>query len=109
MGEFESQASPDIYQDENGFHMFFCYREHTDFRANARGAYRIGYAFSRNLVEWTRVDSNVEILESDGRKRLKSCSYPNVFDHNGDLFMLFLEEDLGYGGFSIAKRVNSED
>jgi predicted GH43/DUF377 family glycosyl hydrolase len=109
LGEFESQASPDIYQDDVGFHMFFCYREHTEFRTNDQRAYRIGYAFSKNLIDWTRIDSKVEILESDGGERKKSCSYPNVFSHNGDLFMLFLEEDLGLGGFSIAKRENYED
>lgn len=109
LGEFESQASPDIYQDENGFHMFFCYRNHTEFRTNIHSAYKIGYAFSKNLINWNRLDSRVEILESDGEKRKKSCSYPNVFNHNGELFMLFLEEDLGFGGFSIAKKVHCED
>jgi len=52
----EAQASPDVFYYKGKYHMFFCYRYTSDFRANRDRAYRIGYAYSDDLTNWTRDD-----------------------------------------------------
>ena len=47
----EAQASPDVIYLNGKYHMFFCYRYSTNYRGKDNG-YRIGYAFSDNLLDW---------------------------------------------------------
>lgn len=103
VGDTEAQASPDIFENESGYHMFFCYRHHVGFRENLDLAYKIGYAFSENLLSWTRNDTMVEILNPLGKINNKSCSYPNIFRFNSQTYLLYLGEDLGRTGFFIAE------
>jgi len=52
--ENECQASPDVFFYKGKYHMFFSYKFALDFRGNRRG-YRIGYAFSNNMIDWIRM------------------------------------------------------
>ena len=58
--ENEAQASPDVCFYNNEYHMFFCYRYSTGYRGKENG-YRIGYASSNDLLNWTRDDSKAGI------------------------------------------------
>lgn len=42
----EAQASPDVFFEDGRYHMFFCYRDATDYRKNPERTYRLGYASS---------------------------------------------------------------
>jgi hypothetical protein len=65
LGEDECQALPTVIYLYDRYHMFFCFRSSVDFRTNRGNGYRIGYAFSQDLVNWTRDDSQVGIDVSD--------------------------------------------
>ena len=56
IGELECQASPDILWFEGRYHMFFSYRHAVGFKSKEKG-YRIGYAVSDDLMEWSRDDA----------------------------------------------------
>ena len=64
IGIDEAQACPDIFLSNGIYHMFFCYRHGLDFRSNPSKSYKIGYAYSKDLVNWTRDDAQINLDES---------------------------------------------
>ena len=99
--EDEAQASPDVFYANGKYHMFFCYRYSTHFRSSERG-YRIGYAFSTNLVDWTRDDSRAGITVSAEGWDSEMVSYPHLFSLDGRTYMAYLGNQVGRNGFGLA-------
>ncbi|MFC6788856.1 glycosylase [Methylobacterium komagatae] len=97
----EAQASPDVFYADGRYHMHFCYRYSTDYRSHERG-YRIGYAWSDDLVTWTRDDSRAGIDVSDEGWDAQMISYPHVFEVDGRTYLAYLGNDVGRGGFGLA-------
>jgi len=100
--ENEAQASPDVFFKNGKYHMFFCYRYSIKYRSKESG-YRIGYAFSENLADWTRDDSQAGIDVSDEGWDSEMISYPHVFELDGNVYMLYLGNQVGRYGFGIAQ------
>jgi hypothetical protein len=76
--EDEAQASPDVCCAGGKYHMFFSYRYSAGFRSKEHG-YRIGYAWSQNLVDWTRDDAKAGIDVAEAGWDAQMVSYPHVF------------------------------
>ena len=100
----EAQASPDVFFYEGKYHMFFCYRYSTDYRGKERG-YRIGYASSSDLLNWKREDEKAGITVSDEGWDSEMVSYPHVFELDGEIYMLYLGNQVGRNGFGLAKLI----
>ena len=98
----EAQASPDVFQADGKYHMLFCYRRSSDFRNRANG-YRIGYASSTNLIDWTRDDSRAGIDVSDQGWDAEMISYPHVFQLDGETYLAYLGDQVGRFGFGLAR------
>ncbi|UHA75428.1 glycosylase [Paenibacillus sp. 481] len=103
LGEDEAQASPDIIFRNNKYHMFFCYRKAVDFRRNKDNSYRIGYAYSDDLINWIRDDSKVGIDTSNDGWDSEMIAYPNVFELDGKIYMFYLGNEVGKFGFGLAE------
>jgi predicted GH43/DUF377 family glycosyl hydrolase len=103
----EAQASPDVFYKDGIYHMFFCYRNGRGFRSKENG-YRIGYAFSNDLLNWTRDDSKAGITVSDEGWDSQMVSYPHVFELDGEFYMMYLGNDVGREGFGLAKLIDNE-
>ncbi|KKT39167.1 MAG: hypothetical protein UW22_C0001G0078 [Candidatus Gottesmanbacteria bacterium GW2011_GWB1_44_11c] len=98
----ECQALPTVIDHNNTYHMFFCYREATDFRKNKNRSYRVGYAFSEDLENWIRDDRNTGIdVSADGWDSDMVC-YPHVFRCEKKVYMLYNGNEFGRYGFGIA-------
>jgi hypothetical protein len=82
--------------------MFFCYKYSFNFRNQERG-YRIGYASSRNLIDWTRDDSKAGIDVSPEGWDSEMLAYPHVFALDGEVYMFYLGNGVGRNGFGLAK------
>lgn len=102
----ECQALPTVIQIAGRFHMFFCYRQSFDFRNNPSRSYRIGYAFSDDLVNWTRDDENGGLDVSEQGWDSDMMCYPHVFDVDGDTYLLYNGNEFGRFGFGLAKLEN---
>jgi len=102
--EDEAQASPDVFFMNGLFHMFFCYRHSKNYRNGERG-YRIGYASSRDLFNWKRDDLKAGISVSTVGWDSESISYPHIFTMDGNIYMIYLGNQVGKFGFGIAKLV----
>jgi predicted GH43/DUF377 family glycosyl hydrolase len=98
----ECQASPDVFSYEGLYHMFFSYKYWSGFRNSDRG-YRIGYAYSSDLTNWTRNDAEAGIHVSPADDwDSQSIAYPHIFELDGKLYMLYLGNDVGRFGFGLA-------
>jgi len=102
LGADECQALPTIIKIRNQYHMFFCYRQAIGFRETKDKGYRIGHAYSDNLKDWIRNDSSCSIkLSKDGWDSKMQC-YPNVFECNDKIYLLYNGNKFGENGFGLA-------
>ena len=98
----ECQALPTVFQRDGNYHMYFCYRQAHGFRQQSNNAYRIGYAYSHDLLHWERDDSDAGIdVSEDGWDSDMLC-YPHVFQCDGSIYMLYNGNEFGRYGFGIA-------
>ncbi|MDC0357676.1 glycosylase [Oligoflexia bacterium] len=97
----EAQASPDVFFFKDKYHMFFCYRHSLNYR-NKENGYRIGYASSDDLINWTRDDTQVGIDTSEEGWDSETISYPHVFALDGNIYLLYLGNQVGRFGFGLA-------
>lgn len=100
--EDEAQASPDVFYANGKYHMFFCYRYSSNYRCKENG-YRIGYAFSVDLVRWTRDDDRAGIQVSEEGWDSEMISYPHVFELDQKIYMAYLGNQVGRYGFGLAE------
>jgi len=103
LGSDESQALPTVVRSGGLYHMFFCYRESSDFRKNRNRAYRIGYAFSDDLHNWVRDDANVGIDVSPGEWDSDMLCYPHAFEMDGEIYLMYNGNEFGRHGFGVAR------
>ena len=106
LNENECQALPTVIEHDGKYHMFFCYREATDFRTNKDRAYRIGYAYSENLINWTRDDVSAGIGTSKDEWDSDMLCYPHVFHCDEKMYMLYNGNEFGRYGFGLAMLEN---
>lgn len=103
LNEHEAQASPDVIFANGKYHMFFCFREASDFRRNKERSYKIGYAYSEDLISWTRDDSKVGITTSEEGWDSEMIAYPHISYLNNKFYMFYLGNEVGKYGFGIAE------
>lgn len=99
--EDEAQASPDVFYANGKYHMFFCYRYSSGYRGKQNG-YRIGYANSKDLVNWVRDDTRAGIGISEQGWDAEMISYPHAFELDGKTYLAYLGDQVGRYGFGLA-------
>ncbi|RKF20451.1 hypothetical protein DBZ36_04030 [Alginatibacterium sediminis] len=98
----ESMALPTVFFHDKKYHMIFCFRESFDFRKNSGRSYRLGYAYSDDLVNWKRNDSLLGIdCSLDGWDSEMLC-YPHVFKVREQVYLLYNGNKFGESGFGLA-------
>jgi len=98
----ECQALPTVIFYDDRYHMFFCFRQTFDFRNNKENSYRIGYAYSDDLVNWVRDDQNAGIDVSENGWDSEMLAYPHVFECDGNIYLLYNGNEFGKFGFGLA-------
>jgi len=99
----ECQALPTVFSADGRFHMIFCYRPYEGFRTGGEKGYRLGYASSRDLIQWSRDDiaGGIDFPNSEWDSKMR-C-YPNVVNVQGQYFLLYNGNDFGRRGFGLAR------
>ena len=102
LGENESQALPTVIEIDGRYHMFFCYRQSFDFRKDKNRGYRIGHAYSEDLVNWTRADEDPFLNVTPGDWDSDMLCYPHAFACDGKVYLLYNGNEFGRYGFGLA-------
>ncbi len=105
--ESEALTRPFVTRDSHGYHMWFCYRGSHDFR-DGRDAYRIGYAFSRDLKGWERRDDEAGLGPSESGWDSKMVAYPAVVQLGENTLMFYNGNSFGQEGFGYATLVREQ-
>jgi predicted GH43/DUF377 family glycosyl hydrolase len=103
----ECQAGPDVFYLDGKYHMYFVYREGLEFRSETGRGYKIGYAHSNDLYNWTRDDAQAGIGYSETGWDSKMQHYPHIFEIDGNHYMIYNGNDFGKYGLGLAKLINS--
>lgn len=98
----ECQNSSSVIKINNTYHMWFCYRHALNFRG-PDNSYRIGHAYSDDLINWKRDDSTAGIDVSESGWDCEMICYPHVFELDGKIYMLYCGNDFGKEGFGYAE------
>jgi hypothetical protein len=91
-GEY-ALSKPCVIREGSLYKMWYSYRG---------AAYRIGYAESEDGIHWHRLDEQVGITVSDAGWDSETVEYANVFDYDGQRFMLYNGNGYGKTGFGLA-------
>lgn len=105
LGAEESQALPTVIEIDSRYHMFFCYRQSFDFRNAKDRGYRIGHAYSDDLVNWIREDEDPRLDTTPGDWDSDMLCYPHVFECDSKVYLLYNGNEFGRYGFGLAELV----
>lgn len=97
----EAVARPSVFQKDDKYHMWFCFRGSQDFRGG-KDSYRIGYAWSRNLLDWNREDNLAGIDVSESGWDSEMVTYPCIVQVDGEYLMFYNGNGFGRSGFGYA-------
>lgn len=100
--ENECQALPTVIKIDNRYHMYFCYRHMIGFRQDKEKGYRLGYAYSDDLINWTRDDNNAGITITEGAWDSDMMCYPHLFEMDKKVYLLYNGNEFGKYGFGAA-------
>ena len=103
LGIDESQALPTVIEIDGRHHMFFCFRQSSNFRENKERGYRIGHAWSDDLLNWTRDDQNPFLEVTAGEWDSDMLCYPHVFEYDDKVYLLYNGNEFGRYGFGLAE------
>lgn len=95
-----------VIKEEGRYKMWFSYRQFVDYRIDVGGSYRIGYAESKDGVNWERKDQSPLALDvSSNRDHWDGLmvEYPHVFDVKGNRYMLYNGNGFGKTGIGYAE------
>jgi predicted GH43/DUF377 family glycosyl hydrolase len=101
--ENECQCNPAIMHLAGRYHMFFSYRQGLDFRHERDRTYRIGYASSDDLINWTRDDAQAGIDVSETGWDSEMIEYPHIAEINGKHVLFYCGNQFGKTGMGFAE------
>lgn len=90
-------CAPYVTKENEIYKMWYSYRG-----GHIADTYRIGYAQSKDGLEWIRKDKIVGIDVSNSGWDSEMIEYPCIFYHNGERYMLYNGDHYGKTGFGIA-------
>ena len=91
-------SKPFVLYEDNLYKMWYSYRAN-----GVINTYRIGYAESKDGLNWTRKDEEVGIdVSEDGWDSDMIC-YPSILDYANKKYMLYNGNGYGRTGFGIAQ------
>jgi predicted GH43/DUF377 family glycosyl hydrolase len=94
-------SSPRVIKEKNKYLMWYSYRGSPQAKT-----YRIGYAESIDGIKWMRKDRKAGIDVSPTGWDCEMIEYPNVFDYQGQRYMLYCGNNYGKTGFGLAKVIS---
>ena len=98
----EAITRPSIIHKDGLYHMWYSYRGSDDFR-DGKDSYRIGYAWSKNLLDWTRDDQRAGIDVSKEGWDSTMVTYSYVVEVDGRYLMFYNGNTFGKYGFGYAE------
>ncbi len=97
----ECNCNASVKKDGGVYKMWYCWRSAEDFRSG-KGAYRMGYAESKDAKNWTRMDELAGLEPSPEGWDSVMAAYPDVVDAGGKRLMFYNGNGFGFTGIGCA-------
>jgi predicted GH43/DUF377 family glycosyl hydrolase len=94
---------PSVIKIDNAYYMWFSVRKRTGYRNQIKNTYRIGFAVSKDGLNWYRQDENAGIDLSQTGWDSEMICYPNVLRYKNKLYMFYNGNGFGQSGFGYAE------
>lgn len=106
LSQDECQVSFALFFLGELWHVIFAYRQSIDFRHNHDRSYRLGYAYSVDLTNWTRDDAQIGLDVSESGWDSEMICYPQIFELDDRILMFYCGNKFGREGFGIAEIID---
>jgi hypothetical protein len=100
--EEEAIGRPVVVHEDGTYKMWYSYRSINDYRKNPERSYKIGYAESKDNVEWVRKDEQVGVTLSDEGWDSEMMAYPYIVDFKDKRYLFYNGNGFGRSGFGYA-------
>lgn len=97
-------VAPTVFKIEGKYIMLFGYRPAFE-EDGSTGRYKVGYAESKDLINWIRDDNKAGIEASDEGWDSEMVCYPHVVEVEGKYVMFYCGNGFGKGGFGYAELI----
>lgn len=101
--EFIAHCKPAMIFHDNVYHLWFSKRGSHNFRSSGDSSYKLGYASSRDFINWTRDDSKVGIEISNEGWDSEMICYPHIVQVGNRYLMFYNGNGFGQSGFGYAE------
>jgi len=98
----EAITRPVVLKRKDIYHMYYSFRGSEDFR-DGKNSYKIGYAWSNDLINWTRDDTQANITISKNGWDSKMLAYPYIIETIFGTYLFYNGNGFGQSGFGFAK------
>ena len=99
----EAITRPTVLAGNDGFHMWFCFRQSKDFRGGS-GSYKIGYAYSQDLITWDRAADPIALKNRKfGSWAGNMQAYPAAIRVKENKYLFYNGNGFGMAGFGVIK------
>ena len=95
-------ACPAVIKENQLYRMWYSVRKRHGYRKNPRNSYRIGYAESKNGMDWVRLDDQVGITVSRCGWDSEMIAYPFVYCQKDRFYLFYNGNGFGKSGFGYA-------
>ncbi len=103
INNLECISNPTILKYNNQYHMWYSFKGSGDFRNDIKESYRIGYAYSSDLITWIRDDQNSGIDISLEGWDSEMIEYPNLCKVENRIILFYNGNGFGASGFGYAE------
>lgn len=103
--EYQAHCKPTIIEKNGIYHMWFSKRGSINFREKGEASYRLGYAYSTDLINWQRKDEQVGIDISTSGWDANMICYPHIVKVDNRYYMFYNGNGFGKSGFGYAECV----
>ncbi len=91
-----------VLKDNSIYKMWYSYRFLQDYRVDKIKSYRIGFAESKDGINWIRKDEDIGIDISESGWDSEMIQYPFVYDYHDKRYMIYNGNIFGKTGFGYA-------
>ncbi len=95
-------ARPFVLKENGLYKMWYSFREGENVKT-----YRIGYAESKDGINWDRMDDEVNLDVSENDWDSQMLEYSFIYDHKGKRYMLYNGNEYGKTGIGLALLADS--
>jgi len=103
INNYEAVCKPTIIETAGFYHMWFSTRGSHNFRNPGNTAYRLGYAFSTDFINWKRDDKKAGIDVSEEGWDSEMICYPHIVKVDNKYLMFYNGNGFGKSGFGYAE------